>query len=273
MALTSITTSLEKPLRKDWHEYCVRDYIRQNSVSNKNIEHMHRKSNTIGCICITLLVTNAIAADFQSHSSIHETASQYVMDHVKSIYDTRPVIKPGKLDSRLKLRLCTQPLTAYLPDRNRGIGKTTVSVKCSDHKPWSLHVPVLVSLFKEVLVAKESLPRGKLLEVTDLKQVKYDLARLPHGYISEYSASVGMKLKRPLVAGAALTPNMVEKPRIISRGQRVTILAQVGGIEVRTSGKALAHGTAGQRISVQNIKSKRKLEGTVLASGEVKIDI
>ncbi|NNE63328.1 MAG: flagellar basal body P-ring formation protein FlgA, partial [Gammaproteobacteria bacterium] len=66
---------------------------------------------------------------------------------------------------------------------------------------------------------------------------------------------------------------MVEKPRIISRGQRVTILARVGGMEVRTSGKALAHGAAGERIAVQNIKSRQKLEGTVLASGEVKIDL
>lgn len=233
---------------------------------------MQTKLTSIGCLAISL-VTNAVAADFQSHSSIHEAASQYVMDHVKSMYDIGPAIRPGKLDSRLKLRQCTQPLTAHLPDGNRGIGRVTVSVKCTDHKPWSLYVPVLVSLFKEVLVAKESLPRGKLLQETDLKQMKYDLARLPHGYISEYADIAGMKLKRPLVAGAALTPNMIEKPRIISRGQRVTILVQVGGMEVRTSGKALAHGAAGERIAVENIKSRRKLEGTVLASGEVKIDL
>lgn len=234
---------------------------------------MHRTLNIIGFTCIALLASNAAAAEFQSHTSIHDAARTFMQNHARTTFEQKPEIRPGKLDSRLKLRQCTLPLVTYLPDGSRGVGKMTVGVKCTDHKPWSLHVPIMVSLFKEVLVAKESLPRGKLLEKSDLKHTKYDLARLTHGYISELGDSVGMMLKRPLSAGAPLTPNMVEKPRLITRGQRVTIFARAGGMEVRTSGKALAHGAAGERIAVVNIKSKLKLEGTVTASGEVKVDI
>lgn len=240
---------------------------------------MYKYINLTSLITITAtllvpaLVTPASAASYQSHASIHNVAKQFMLNHVKSTYGQKPEIKSGKLDSRLKLRQCTQPLLASLPERSRGIGKVSVAVKCSDHKPWSLHVPVTASLFKYVLVAKEPLPRGKLLEKSDLKRAKYDLARLQSGYINNYENSVGMKLKRSLITGAALTPSILEKPRLISRGQRVTILAQSAGMEIRTSGKALAHGAAGERIGVINTKSRLKIEGIVTASGEVKVDI
>lgn len=234
---------------------------------------MYKLLNTFGFICIASLATNAAAAGYQSHKSIHNVARQFMLDHVKSAYGQKPEIKSGNLDSRLKLKQCAKPLEASLPEGSRGIGKITVAVKCKDSKPWSLHVPVSVSLFKYVLVAKETLPRGKLLVKSDLKRAKYDLARLQSGYINKFENSVGMKLKRNLIVGAALTPNMIEKPRVITRGQRVTILAQTGGMQIRTRGKALAHGAAGERIGVVNIKSKLKLEGVVTASGEVKVDI
>lgn len=234
---------------------------------------MIRLKNILGFICIALLANSAAADGFQTHASIHDVARKFMLDHIKSTYSQKADIKPGNLDSRLKLRKCALPLEASLPNGSRGIGKITVAVKCSDRKPWSLHVPVSVSLLKSVLVAKEPLPRGKLLVKSDLQQVKYDLARLPNGYISKFENSVGMKLKRPLATGVALTPNMIEKPRLITRGQRVTILAQSGNMVVRSSGKALANGAVGERIGVVNIKSKRKLEGVVTASGEVKVAI
>lgn len=234
---------------------------------------MVRSLNIVGFICLTLCSYTAAASDFQTHASIHETARLFMQDFVKSTYEQKPDIKSGSLDSRLKLRPCTKPLEAWLPNGSRGIGRITVGVKCADHKPWSLHVPITVSLLKQVLVSKAPLPRGKILTRSDLKRVNYDLADLPNGYISEFRDSVGLKLKRTLTAGAALTPAMLEKPRLITRGQRVTILAQNGGMVVRTSGKALAHGAAGERITVVNIKSKSKLEGIITASGEVEVEI
>lgn len=251
--------------------------MRQNFVHLKKPEYsrmfMCRTIYLFSFICIALLATKTNAADFQSHASIHDAARVFILDHIQSSYDQTPVIQSGKLDTRLKLRQCSQALETALPDGSRGIGKITLAVKCTDDKPWSLHVPMKVSLFKEVLVAKEPLPRGKLLEKNDLKRAKYDLAKLPHGYINSFKNSVGMKLKRPIAAGVAITPKMVEKPKVILRGQRVTILAKGGGIMVRTSGKALANGAVGDRIGVINIKSKQKMEGIVTGSGEVNVAI
>ena len=234
---------------------------------------MYRLIKLFGFVFIASIATPAIAGNYQSHASIHEAARVYMQDYIENTYDQTPEIVSGKLDSRLKLRLCSLPLDTYLPDSSRGIGRITLGVKCADHKPWSLHVPIKVSLFKEVLVATEPLPRGKLLQSSDLKLARYDLSKLPNGYINELKKSVGMKLKRSIATGVALTPRMIEKPNLIVRGQRITILAKSGGIVVRTNGKALANGAAGDRIGVINIKSKQKMEGIVTGSGEVQVTI
>ena len=223
--------------------------------------------------CTSLLLSNAHAAAYQSHSSIHKAARLHLKQHVSSLYKESAEIKPGILDSRLKLRKCTQTLETTLPEHSRGMGKISVRVKCSDFKPWSLHVPMTVSLFKKVLVASKPLPRNTLISDNDLKYVRLDLARLPHGYLDDIQQSIGKKLKRQLSIGTPLTPKMLEEPRLISKGQRVTILAQSNSMQVRTQGKALNHGVLGARIGVMNVKSRQKLEGVVLASGEVRVDI
>ncbi len=223
--------------------------------------------------CLSLIVSSSYAASYQSHASIHKAARLALQQHVSTLHAQQAEIKPGKLDSRLKLRRCSKALQASLPERSRGIGKLTVSVKCADSKPWSLHVPMQVSLYKDVLIAVRPLSRGDLLSADDVVLKRYDLANLPHGYLDNLEQSLGMKVKRQVSAGSALTPKMVEKPRIIQKGQRVSIIAQSGSMQVRTQGKALDDGVAGERIGIMNLKSKQKLEGMVTISGEVRVDI
>ena len=109
--------------------------------------------------------------------------------------------------------------------------------------------------------------------MNDLRMAKYDKSKLPAGYIDELTDGVGFELKRQLSSGVPLTTTMIRKPRIIKRGQHVSIIAKAGGMEVRMAGKALAHGAVGDRIRVLNLKSKKKIEGTVTPLGDIRVDI
>ena len=160
-----------------------------------------------------------------------------------------------------------------MPKGSRKTGKTTVGVKCTGSKPWSLHVPVTISIYKKVLVAARQLQKNDVLAASDMKLVKYDLANLPFGYFEDIDNTVGMKLKRRAGSGVVLTPAMLVKPKIVSRGQKVTIMAQSGNMVVRMMGKALNNGAVGERIKVMNIKSGQKLEGVITPSGEVEVKI
>ena len=227
----------------------------------------------ISCICLCLCIPVAMADAHQSHNSIYQTVRTFIRKQNSSQHNQQPEIKIGKLDSRLKLKLCAKRLQAFSPKGSRELGKTTVGVKCSGSKPWSLHVPVTISIYKNILVAKRQLQKHTILTESDIKLVKHDLASLSYGYFEDIKNATGMKIKRRVLAGAVLTPAMLKKPQIITRGQQITILAQSGRMEVRMSGKALANGAVGDRIKVMNIKSRQKLEGIVTSSGEVKVDI
>lgn len=224
-------------------------------------------------IFLCLLSTIVSAAEYQSIESIHNAARQFVYEHTKAVYDQEADIEVGRLDSRLRLSQCDMPLEVYLPQGSRDLGRFTVGVRCVDDKPWSLHVPTTVTIYKNVIVTAESLPRGKILTENDFKHLQYDVSKLPAGYIEDASYGVGMELKRRLSGGVPLTTTMMRRPKIIKRGQQVSIIAKAGNVEVRMSGKALAHGAVGERIRVLNLKSKKKLEGIVTPSGDVKVDI
>ena len=233
-----------------------------------------RKYLTITSLIFVLLnISSAHAVGVQRIDSIRDAARQFITEHTKAVYLQPAEIRVGKLDSRLRLSQCTLPLEVYLPPGSRDLGRLTVGVRCSDQKPWSLHVPVTVTIYQNVIVTAKSLPRGKILTMNDLKTAKYDKSKLPAGYIDELTDGVGFELKRRLSIGVPLTTVMIRKPRIIKRGQHVSIIATTGGMEVRMAGKALAHGAVGDRIRVLNLKSKKKVEGTITSTGDIRVDI
>jgi flagella basal body P-ring formation protein FlgA len=225
------------------------------------------------CLYTFLYVPVVVAGTYQSHKSIYKTARIFIRSHVALQHEQTPEIKTGKLDSRLKLKQCNKKLRAFLPKGSREIGKITVGVKCSGSNPWSLHVPVTISVYKNVLVSARQIQKGTVLTASDLKLAKYDLAKLSYGYFEDVKDGIGMKLKRRAAAGAVLTAGMLKKPQIIKRGQIVTIMAQSGSMRVRMTGKALGSGAIGDRIKVMNIKSSKKLEGIITLNGEVKVEI
>ena len=239
------------------------------------MNRLYQKKIVIICICLYTLISMPIvtAETYQSHGSIYWVAKKFIRSHLSSQQEQKPEIKVGKLDSRLKLNKCNRNLQAFLPKGGRLMGKTTVGVKCSGKKPWSLHVPATISIYKNIMVAARQLQKGTELTAADVKLKKHDLADLPYGYFEDLKDGIGMKLKRRVLADSVLTPAMLKKQQVISRGQSVSIIAQSGSMMVRMAGKALGNGAVGERIKVMNIKSRKKLEGTVTSSGEVEVEI
>jgi len=225
------------------------------------------------CLVTCFSMSTAMAGTYHSHKSIYQSARDFVRLHVLSQQNQQAEIKIGKLDSRLKLKQCNKPLQAFLPDGSRDMGKTTIGVKCIGSKPWSLHVPVTISVYKDVLVASRQLQKGTILTEADIKLKKMDLAKLHYGFFEELKQGTGKKLKRRLLAGAVLTPAILKNPQLIRRGQKINIMAQSGRMVIRMDGKALANGAVGERIKVMNEKSGKKLEGVITSTGEVKIDL
>lgn len=220
-----------------------------------------------------MYISTAVAGLYQSHDSIYKVAERFIHKQVKSQNEQQPDVKASGLDSRLKLEKCDKSLEAFLTKGSRELGRTTVGVKCNGSKPWSLHVPVTISIYKNVLVASRTLKKGDVLTKADLRLAKHDLGSLSHGFFESKKSGIGMMVKRRTQPGTVLTPSMIKKPQVIKRGQKVAILAQSGRMQVRMMGKALNNGAVGDRIGVMNIKTHQKLEGIVISIAEVRVDI
>ena len=65
--------------------------------------------------------------------------------------------------------------------------------------------------------------------------------------------------------------NQLRYPRVVIRGQQVTLVTGLGGLEVRTQGKALRDAVAGKRVTVVNLNSGRQVEGIALSDGTVRV--
>ena len=211
------------------------------------------------------------ADTLQSHQSIQAAAEEYILENVDAHQETQPTAKAGHLDSRLRLATCDVPLEAFQPNGGRTLGNTTVGVRCTGSKTWTLYVPVKVSLFGSVVTATRPLSKGMVLQAEDLKLVEKDLAQLQASYYTDISQLAGKQVTRRVAMGKAVTSSMVKDRRQVERGQFVSLIAESGGLQVRMKGEALEDGTAGQRIQVRNVSTRRVLDGVVLSASTVQV--
>lgn len=175
----------------------------------------------------------------------------------------------GRLDPRLRLARCQQPLEAFAVAGDRLSGNTSIGVQCPGG--WRLYVPVKVETLRQVLALKRSLERGSILTADDLESVLVDTGRLVQGYYTDIAAITGYTLIRSAASGTLLTHALVEQPPVIERGQRVALIAGGSGIAVQAPGEALASARIGERLRVKNLSSGKVLEGVARGPGSVEV--
>jgi flagella basal body P-ring formation protein FlgA len=128
-----------------------------------------------------------------------------------------------------------------------------------------------VNAYADIPVLTQSVPRGELISQGDIAIEQVEISSDFERIIVDQIDIVGKQAKRALRAGEPLRFTQLMHPILIERGQAVTLVSGIAGIEVRMQGKALASGAAGDRILVSNERSGRRLEGVVGGDGTVKI--
>jgi flagella basal body P-ring formation protein FlgA len=91
-------------------------------------------------------------------------------------------------------------------------------------------------------------------------------------YINDVSQLSGRHLKATAAAGTALTVDLLLADVLIRRGQRVTLVAAAGGLEVRAQGEALTDAQPNGRVRVMNLNSQRPVEGQVESRDIVRVN-
>jgi len=219
-----------------------------------------------------LFPLSAQSAEIQSLASIELQAEEFIMGYpYPSPYPPR--FKLGKLDSRLRLKPCHERLSIDFTRREMVFGNTALLVRCPVKPGWKIHLPVSVEVFDDVLVAAKPLIKGQKIDESAAAFEKHNIARLKNGYFSRDSALGLLEAKRNLVRGTVLTPANLKPLMLVRSGQRVTLVLDYNGLQIKSSGKALRSARMGELVKVRNSQSQKIVEGVVVGEGLVRISI
>lgn len=123
----------------------------------------------------------------------------------------------------------------------------------------------------EVVVARESMRRGKLLGANDIEIIYMDISKLDEPIFAAEKV-VGKQLKRSVRLGDPLEKQEVEFPPVIKRGEKVVINASGLGLQLSAAGEARQDGRAGEMIRVVNSSSHKVVMCKVVAPGLVTVE-
>ncbi|QXI37101.1 flagellar basal body P-ring formation chaperone FlgA [Pseudomonas xantholysinigenes] len=179
-------------------------------------------------------------------------------------------IEVNKLDPRLRMPLCSQPLDASL-ESPTPLGRVTVRVRCDSTAPWTVFVPAQVRLLRDVVVMTRPLKRDSVVSEGDVALRQRDVGTLGQSYLTQLDQAVGLKLLRPTVLDQVLTQQHLEQAEVVRKGDHVVIIARSGSLSVRMPGEALDKGGLQTQIRVRNLNSKRVVKARVTGPGQVEV--
>lgn len=223
----------------------------------------------LAALGLALMSVAAGAADWHAPASLRAAAEKLAREQVN--VPGQSVVVKASLDDRIRVPACGRALDSRAVGAN---GSTvTVELGCGGPASWTLYVTVQVSRQAEVLVLNRALRAGEPIAAEDVSLRRREVAGLNQATLTDVSLAVGRTARRSLAAGAVVAPEDLQSPRIVKRGQPLTLVGRAGRLEVRADGKALADAGQGDVILVENLNSRRVIRGRVRSGQEADVDL
>ncbi|MDF1615418.1 flagellar basal body P-ring formation chaperone FlgA [Desulfurivibrio dismutans] len=125
----------------------------------------------------------------------------------------------------------------------------------------------------KVVMTTRRINRGEVISPDDLTVHRRDISMLDGSIIDDPRQAAGKQLRTTLQAGAIVYQNLLEKPPLVRRGDRVTIRATTGRVQVNAPGEVREIGAEGDLIRVRNLMSRREIMARVVNGGLVETEL
>jgi flagella basal body P-ring formation protein FlgA len=112
--------------------------------------------------------------------------------------------------------------------------------------------------------------RGEVLKASDLTIIKRPKSEGP--VLTDLQAAAGLAARHQLHPGQPLHDADLMKPTLVQRNDNVTIIYEAPGLTLTLRGQAQDTGALGDTVNVQNVQTKRIVQGVVSGPGRVTID-
>ncbi len=116
----------------------------------------------------------------------------------------------------------------------------------------------------EVPVPGRPVDDGTVLARSDLELAWVPERRLQPDTVLAMADLLGREADRRLMPGRPVRAGDVQAPRLVRRGDVVTIVYAQAGLELRAQGRALEDGAMGEAVRLQNVDSRREIRATVV---------
>jgi flagella basal body P-ring formation protein FlgA len=210
------------------------------------------------------------SAGTQPLASIRSAAQSFVRSQMPS-GQSDIVITVAGLDPRLRLAPCGGRLQTSLLSGERMQAQVSVAVGCRQGADWTIYVPVTVQSRIQVWALRAPEVQGARLTAGEVAPETRLVGGLPVGYVTDPGQLSRATLRHSLPAGSVLTADDLLPDFMVRQGEQVTLVASMGGIEVRAAGLALQNGRQGALIRVQNATSSRVIQGVVASDRVVDV--
>jgi flagella basal body P-ring formation protein FlgA len=122
-----------------------------------------------------------------------------------------------------------------------------------------------------VPVLRRAFARQDIIRADDVVMSRVERRFLAPGAALDASDLIGKAVKRPIRAGDVIAAADVEPPRMVVRGDSVTLMFNKPGLTLSARGKAMSDGAEGSVVSVLNEQSRRVIQGVVTGPGLVAV--
>lgn len=204
------------------------------------------------------------------HEKVEQGAKQFLLSQLSVTHDDTDIdVEVVSIDERITIPECPTGFQYNASDEALSQSYISVRVSCGDND-WYLFTSGQVTRTKEIVVTQGAISPGTVLTSANLSLAKVDVRRLRYTAFTDISDLVGARMKRRITDGQAIQANML---CFVCKGDRITITAEISGMEVKTAGIAQQDGVVGDNIKVINASSQKAVIARVASPEEVVIHL
>ena len=226
---------------------------------------------------ITLGLLVATAARAETNQQLEQQIDQAIQQHLQQMMNKeakhngwqgmRLALKNTTLGSTQQLAPCSQT-PGVTGGSTQRLARQQLTLECNQPR-WTLKVSTDMQVFLPVVMSSGVIDRGDTIDIKLLKREEMDITHAPRGFYHRTEEVADMGAKRRIRANQMLSPDLIDQPNAVKRGERVKIIATHDGISAAMSGEALEKGSLGDVIKVKNLSSGNTIEAKVLEVGVV----
>jgi flagella basal body P-ring formation protein FlgA len=165
----------------------------------------------------------------------------------------------------------TLEVTAFNFDAQKDNFNAVVVAPSAENPLKRISVSGRIERLIAVPVLKNSLKNGDIIGAMDIDYIDLPKNRIANGVAMDEKDLVNMTPRRMVHGGKPVIVNELEHPKMVDRGDAVTLIFETGPMILTVKGKSMQAGALGDTVRVSNADSNKNLQGVVTAHREVTI--